>query len=291
MNDSVTRFNLCIILKASFLPGHCNDNTPDNGLRAVITHQLISAPGPLMVSARIACLSDLNNSLRNYVASLPELLSSEGRVFLRITSGQCTEIGEFNMIYTFENFSWSRPGTIHLSLQIIRHCFSQIWPEPIRNCISLMGQREKISLMPRRACEFEMIRAWPDRLQQSELSSILRHFWHLRKISFSKFEANQFWQTTNVCGKIRKIGVNFGRRLLALWAILQPSLVHNHPELTRLPVSGAVAGAEPGEKWLVEFEIRDHSKPVFLISFLLQKKAKDGGWIYLPGVTWWLQNN
>lgn len=79
--------------------------------------------------------------------------------------------------------------------------------------------------------------------------------------------------------------MNFGRRLLALWAILQPSLVHNHPELTRLPVSGAVAGAEPGEKWLVEFEIRDHSKPVFLISFLLQKKAKDGGWIYLPGVT------
>ena len=88
MNDSVTRLNLCIILKASFLPGHCNDNTPDNGLRAVITHQLISAPGPLMVSARIACLSDLNNSLHNYVASLPELLSSEGRVFLRITSGQ-----------------------------------------------------------------------------------------------------------------------------------------------------------------------------------------------------------
>ena len=164
-----------------------------------------------MVSACIACLSDLNNSLHNYVASLPEPLSSEGRVFLRTVTSRAAD---FNMIYTFENFSWSRPSTIHLSLQIIRHCFSQIWPEPIRNCISLMGQREKISLMPRRACEFEMI--WPDRLlQQSELSSILRHFWHLRKISFSKFEANQFWQTTNVCGKIRKIGVNFGRRLLA----------------------------------------------------------------------------
>ena len=52
-------------------------------------------------------------------------------------------LGDFNMIYTFENFSWSRPSTIHLSLQIIRHCFSQIWSEPIRNCISLMGQREK----------------------------------------------------------------------------------------------------------------------------------------------------
>ena len=82
MNDSVTRLNLCIILKASFLPGHCND-TPDNGLQSVIT-----SPGQLMVSARIACLSDLNNSLRNYVASLPELLSSLGRVFLRITSAQ-----------------------------------------------------------------------------------------------------------------------------------------------------------------------------------------------------------
>ena len=57
-------------------------------------------------------------------------------------------------------------------------------------------------------------------------------------------------------------------------AILQPSLVHNHhPELTGLPVSGAVAGAQAGEKWLVELEIRDHSKPVFLISFPPQKKA------------------
>ena len=54
------------------------------------------------------------------------------------------------------------------------------------------------------------------RAEQPTLSSIRRHFWHLRKISFSKFEANQFWQTTNVCGKIRKIGVNFGRFLLVV---------------------------------------------------------------------------
>ena len=60
---------------------------------------------------------------------------------------------------------------------------------------------------------------------------------------------------------------------------MQPSLVHNHhPELTGLlPVSGAVAGAQAGEKWLVELEIRDHSKPVFLISFPpLKRKHKAG---------------
>ena len=43
-----------------------------------------------------------------------------------------------------------------------------------------------------------------------------QYFWHLCKISFWKFEANQFWQTTNVCGKIRKIGVNFGSLLLVV---------------------------------------------------------------------------
>lgn len=261
MNDSVTLFNLEIILNSSFLlllcPGGDHWSLPSTCVMTPWPVPGLSLPNnwfPPPGHSRI--VSDLNNSLHNYVASPPAFVF-RGRVFLRSNSSADNrrESGDFNMIYTFENFSWSRLRTIHLSVQIIRHCFSQIWAEPIRNCISLMGQREKI--------QGELVNLkWSGqtRLHQSELSSILRHFWHLRKISFSKFEANQFWQTTNVCGKIRKIGVNFGRLLLALRGHFAASLVHNHPGLTHQPVSGGGGGCL--EKLLVEFEIRDHSKPV-----------------------------
>ena len=55
--------------------------------------------------------------------------------------------------------------------------------------------------------------------------------------------------------------MNFGRLLLALRGHFAASLVHNHPGLTHQP---AVSGGGGGclEKLLVEFEIRDHSKPV-----------------------------
>ena len=178
------------------------------------------------------------------------------------------------MIYTFENFSWSRPSTIHLSLQIIRHCFSQIWPEPIRNCISLMGQREKISLW----CQGELVNLkWSGQtdcnsqnyLPFSDIFGICAKYLspNLRLTNFDK--------PLMFAVKLGKLVWILADAYWLRGAILQPSLVHNHhPELTGLlPVSGAVAGAQAGEKWLVEFEIRDHSKPVFLISFPPQKKA------------------
>ena len=92
MNDSMTRFNLEIILNCSF------------------RHSRIVA--------------DLNNSLHNYVLSFPEPLSSEGRVFLWSYSStdnrgqwhaEAWKSGDFNMIYTFENFSWSRQYNSSLS--------------------------------------------------------------------------------------------------------------------------------------------------------------------------------
>ena len=167
------------------------------------------------------------------------------------------------MIYTFEKLSWSR-----------LHNSSSSADNTLLFLPNMAWAHQKLYIFDgwawKNSCQSKQVNLkWSGqtRLHKSDLSSILRHFWHLRKISFSKFEANQFWQTTNVCGKIRKIGVNFGRLLLALRGHFAAGCII-FLQTRETPVSWAVSGGggcQAPEKLLVEFEIRDR-KPV-LISF------------------------
>ena len=109
-------------------------------------------------------------------------------------------------------------GYISVDKELLHHCWSrfQTAPDNRHQTVNRSGRDPGIcsfyslktnrSPIPSGFLIFEL-KISP----KSLLPPIRQHFWHLHKISFSKFEANQFWQTTNVCGKIRKIGVNFAR--------------------------------------------------------------------------------
>ena len=205
--------------------------------------------------------------------------SSSGATQARITGGNL----EILTWFTHLKISHDLGSTIHLSVQIIRHCFSQIWAEPIRNCISLMGQREKIHAKESLWIWNDPGMARPDCTSQNYLpfSDI---FGICAKYLSPNLRLTNFDKPLMFAVKLGKLVWILADSYWLWGAILQPAwciIILGSPT-SLCPVAGA---AHCLEKLLVEFEIRDHSKPVSHIipppHFSAESNNQPGVYLYL----------